>query len=115
MITRLVIRQKYKMLHQSHKKLSPPVLSPGSARNLSLDSLIQELPMYNFAIEISCTGEEVAHYLEKYPQLPGVILLDEGIYYGMISRCRFLEFLILPQASTGQRKLTNYYCGIISN
>ncbi|NRB09973.1 MAG: sensor histidine kinase [Richelia sp.] len=86
------------MLHQSQKKLSPPVLSPGNDRNLSLDSQIQELPMYNFALEISCTGEEVAHYLEKYPQLPGVILLDEGIYYGMISRCRFLEFLILPQA-----------------
>ena len=98
MITRLVIRRKYKMLHQSHKRLSSPVLSPGSARNLSLDSQIEELPMYNFALESSCTGEEVADYLEKYPQLPGVILLDEGIYYGIISRRRLLEFLILPQA-----------------
>jgi signal transduction histidine kinase len=74
----------------------PPVLSLGSDRHLSLDSTLQELPMYNFQVEISCTGAEVANYLEKYPLLPGAILLERGKFAGMISRRRLLEILISP-------------------
>ncbi|MHC5833407.1 MAG: CBS domain-containing protein, partial [Nostoc sp.] len=39
---------------------------------------------------------EVAHFLEKYPLLPGVILVEQGKFIGMISRRRLLEFLIRP-------------------
>ncbi|MDZ8106980.1 MAG: ATP-binding protein [Nostoc sp. DedQUE12a] len=76
--------------------ISPPFLSVGSDRDLNLDSTLQELPMYNFPVEISCTAREVAHFLEKYPLLPGVILLEQGKFVGMISRRRLLEFLIRP-------------------
>lgn len=86
------------MIHNKlNKKILPPFLSTGSDRDLTLDSRIEELPMYSFAVEISFTGEEVGKYLEKYPQLPGVILVEQGTYYGMISRRRLLEFLIRPQ------------------
>ncbi|MDJ0799670.1 MAG: ATP-binding protein [Calothrix sp. MO_167.B12] len=85
------------MLHQTHEKISPPSLSTGSDVDLSLDSRIEELPMYSSVVEISCTGEELGKYLDKYSQLPGVILVEHGIYYGMISRRRFLELLINPQ------------------
>nr|WP_228014410.1 ATP-binding protein [Fortiea sp. LEGE XX443] len=52
--------------------------------------------MYNFCVDTSCTGSEVASYLEKYPRLPGVVLLEHGEYIGMISRRRLLEFFIRP-------------------
>nr|MDZ8042687.1 ATP-binding protein [Nostoc sp. CreGUA01] len=77
-------------------QISPPFLSLGSDRDLNLDSTLQELPMYNFPVEISCTGIEVAHFLEKYPLLPGIILVEQGKFVGMISRRRLLEFLIRP-------------------
>ncbi|MEH2067585.1 MAG: ATP-binding protein [Nostoc sp.] len=77
-------------------QISPPFLSEGSDRDLSLDSTLQELPMYNFSVEISCTGMEVASFLEKHPLLPGVILVEQGKFVGMISRQRLLEFLIRP-------------------
>ncbi|MFN6566991.1 sensor histidine kinase [Dendronalium sp. ChiSLP03b] len=76
--------------------ISSPVLSVGSDRDLGLESTLQELPMYNFQVEISCTGAEVANYFEKHPLLPGVILLEQGKFIGMISRRRLLEFLIRP-------------------
>ncbi|MEH2458177.1 sensor histidine kinase [Nostoc sp.] len=77
-------------------QISPPFLSEGSDRDLGLESTLQELPMYNFPVEINRTGMEVAHFLEKYPLLPGVILVEQGKFIGMISRRRLLEFLIRP-------------------
>ncbi|HEY9800633.1 MAG TPA: ATP-binding protein [Leptolyngbyaceae cyanobacterium] len=74
----------------------PPVLSAGSDRDLRLDSTIQELPMYTFGVEVSVTGAEVGKYFDKYPLLPGVILLEQGKYVGMISRRRLVEFLMRP-------------------
>ncbi len=77
-------------------KISPPFLSEGSDRDLGLESTLQELPMYNFQVEINCTGAEVANFFEKYPLLPGAILIEQGKFTGMISRRRLLEFLIRP-------------------
>lgn len=76
--------------------ISPPVLSPGGDRDLSIHSVIQELPIYKFQVEISLSGVEVAHFFDKYPLLPGVILLEQGQFMGMISRRRLLEFFIRP-------------------
>jgi hypothetical protein len=77
-------------------QISPPFVSLGSDRDLDLDSTLQELPMYNFPVEINRTGMEVASFLDKYPLLPGVILVEQGKFIGMISRLRLLEFLIRP-------------------
>jgi signal transduction histidine kinase len=77
-------------------QISPPILSVGSDCDLSLESSLQELPMYTFTVAVSCTGAEVAKYFDQYPLLPGVILLEEGKFRGMISRRRLVEFLIRP-------------------
>jgi signal transduction histidine kinase len=90
--------------------ISPPVLPRASDRDLNLDSVIQELPIYHFQLEISCSGVELAHFLEKYPLLPGAILLDQGEFMGMISRRRLLEFLIRPR---GQELFTQETLGVL--
>lgn len=84
------------MEQEFNSQISPPLLSEGSDRDLGIESTLQELPLYNFGVEISCTGTEIAEYFEKYPLLPGAILLDRGKFIGMISRRRLLEFLIRP-------------------
>ncbi|MEA5570875.1 ATP-binding protein [Calothrix sp. UHCC 0171] len=77
-------------------KISKPLLSEGNKCDLCVESTLQELPLYTFELEISCTGAEVAKVFEQYPLLPGVILLEEGKYMGMLSRKQLLEFLIRP-------------------
>ncbi|MBW4645262.1 MAG: sensor histidine kinase [Goleter apudmare HA4340-LM2] len=77
-------------------QISPPFLSHGSDRDLGLDSTLQELSMYSFQVEVSCTAVEVTQFFEKYPLLPGAILLEQGKFIGMLSRRRLLEFLIRP-------------------
>jgi signal transduction histidine kinase len=77
-------------------EISAPVPSEGSNKDLSLESTLQELPLYAFEVSTSCTGAEVAKVFEKYPLLTGAILLEDGKYMGMISRRQLLEFLIRP-------------------
>ncbi|KYC43409.1 histidine kinase [Scytonema hofmannii PCC 7110] len=84
------------MSQESSSRISPPFLSGSSNSDLGLESTLRELPAYNFFAETNCTGAEIAIYFDKYPLLPGVILVEEGKYMGMISRRRLLEFLIRP-------------------
>lgn len=79
-----------------HSQIPEPSLSVGSDRDLNLSSTLQQLPMYDFQVEMSCSGWEIAKYFDKYPLLPGVILLDRGKFVSIISRRQLLEFLIHP-------------------
>lgn len=75
---------------------SLPRLSEASILDLSIDSTLQELPLYTFEVPINLPGVEVARTFEKYPRLPGAILIEQGKFVGMISRMRLLEYLIRP-------------------
>jgi hypothetical protein len=77
-------------------EISPPVLCQGRNCPLGSQSTLQELPLYNFSVEISCCAAEVANFFDQYPLLPGAILVEKGKYMGMISRRRLLELLIRP-------------------
>ncbi len=77
-------------------EISKPSLSVGNKNDLGIESTLQELSLYTFEVETSCTGAEVTKVFEKNPLLPGVILQEEGKYVGMISRRQLLEFLIRP-------------------
>ncbi|AFY54625.1 signal transduction histidine kinase [Rivularia sp. PCC 7116] len=84
------------MPQEFSSQISSPSLIERSNSDLSLDSKLLELPLYEFSVEISFTGKELGQVFEKYPLLPGAILVDEGKYVGMLSRRQFLEFLIRP-------------------
>ena len=81
------------MLHDSHSQIPEPFLSVGSERDLNLASTLQQLPTYTFQVDISCNGWDTIKCFEKYPLLPGVILLEEEKFIGIISRQKMLEFL----------------------
>ncbi len=103
------------MPQEFYKKVSPPFLYRGCDRDLGLESTLQELPLYNFSVEVGAqhcppTGVEIANFFEKYPLLPGVILLEEGKYIGMISRRRLSELLFRPY---GQELLFHQPLGIL--
>lgn len=84
------------MAQKFEQGILSPFISEGRERDLGLDSTLQELSLYNFTVEISCPTLEVAELFDKYPLLPGAILVERGEYFGMISRQRLLEFLIRP-------------------
>ncbi|NJL88496.1 MAG: sensor histidine kinase [Coleofasciculaceae cyanobacterium SM2_1_6] len=74
----------------------PSVTSPNN-QDLSLDATVANLPLHSFTVETNYQGQEIATIFEQYPLLPGVVLLDKGKFLGMISRRRFLEYLLRPQ------------------
>lgn len=72
------------------------VLSKSEPKSLSLESTLQELNLYDFRIESSQLGKEIAQIFQNNPLLPGVILVEKGKFLGMISRRRFLEQMSRP-------------------
>jgi len=81
-------------LKQSYPEMS--VLHSSATQELSLESTLQDLSLYDFSIESDRPGSEVAQALEDNPLLPGVVLTDLGQFAGMISRRRFLECMSRP-------------------
>ena len=67
-----------------------------SAPQRHLRSTIQELLLYEFQVECSHSGQEVAQTFPENLLLPGVILTDRGQFVGMMLRRRFLEQMSRP-------------------
>ena len=90
------------MVNELNTHIIPPVLSEGKHFDLNLESTLEDLPLYNFQVSADCLGIEVAQLFEKYPLVPGVVILEQTedqtqTFLGMISRRQLLEFLIRPQ------------------
>jgi len=66
--------------------------------DISLASTLEELYLFDFALEIDQLGLLASNAFKENPLLPGVILKEKGNYLGMISRQRFLEFMSRPYA-----------------
>jgi two-component system NtrC family sensor kinase len=64
--------------------------------NLTLESTLKDLFLYDFQVEIANLGIEVARQFERNPTLPGVILTEKGVFRGTISRRRFWEHMSRP-------------------
>ncbi|MCC3433709.1 MAG: diguanylate cyclase, partial [Microcoleus sp. PH2017_04_SCI_O_A] len=64
--------------------------------NLTLESTLKDLAVFNFQIEASSLAKDVARLFQSHPLLPGVILTVNGDFLGMISRRRFMERMSRP-------------------
>lgn len=78
-------------------KLLGPSLSEGSHQDLSLESTLQDLPLYQFQVKSSCLAVVVAEIFEQNRLIPGAVLIEAGKLVGMISRRQLLEYLLKPQ------------------
>ncbi len=84
-------------LNQSYFDLSIlPSSRSANTESLCLESTLAALKLYDFQIESSELGIEVAKAFERDALLPGVILTKNSQFIGMISRRRFLEYLLRP-------------------
>lgn len=81
---------------QSCQLYPHPVLTEGSGEALHLESVLQDLPLYSYEIALDSLGSQLAQVFEQYPLLPGALLVDRGTVVGLLSRHRFLEYLIRP-------------------
>ncbi|MBD2186341.1 ATP-binding protein [Planktothrix sp. FACHB-1355] len=81
-------------LKQSSLEMS--VQPSSQKKDLSLESTLQDLPLYDFSVENDRPGSEVAQAFQDNPLLPGVILVEQSQFAGMISRRRFLECMSRP-------------------
>jgi signal transduction histidine kinase len=74
-----------------------PTVAAGNSQVLHLESVLSDLQLAQFTIELSCSGLELVQVFERSPLLPGAVLVADGTFAGMMSRRRLLEFLIRPR------------------
>lgn len=64
--------------------------------HLKLESTLVDLWLYDVAIDLSRLSQEAKRWFERYPLLPGLLLMRQGVWVGMVSRQRFFECLSRP-------------------
>ncbi len=64
--------------------------------NLNIQSQIKDLHLHSCSIEIDQLALDISNTLKKKLILPGVILVRNGTFFGMLSRRHFLELLSRP-------------------
>lgn len=64
---------------------------------LGINSTLVDLPLYNVSLDVEQPGTDAAHQFELDPRLPGIILQDQQDCVGLISRQRFLDYLLRPK------------------
>ncbi|MGQ4648756.1 ATP-binding protein [Lyngbya aestuarii] len=84
------------MLTVQQEKKALSLTTQSNKLNLSVNSRLEELSLYDVQVESSCLGKDVAQTFQVNQLLPGVILTDKGKFAGMISRRRFLEQMSRP-------------------
>ncbi|OLP16419.1 hypothetical protein BST81_20760 [Leptolyngbya sp. 'hensonii'] len=63
---------------------------------LGLTSILEDLPLHNIQVELDCSGSKVIKIFEKNPFLPGIVLVEQGEFRGMVSRRQFFESMSRP-------------------
>ncbi|MDB9494428.1 diguanylate cyclase [Spirulina major CS-329] len=83
----------------------------GFLQSLHLAATVDQLPLDGFCIPITTSGRDVAQSLHLHPQRPGVILLRDQKFVGMISRRRFWEQMSRPYSLElfSQRPIQHLY------
>ncbi|HEY9761899.1 MAG TPA: EAL domain-containing protein [Trichocoleus sp.] len=66
--------------------------------NLALDSNLQALTLHRFFLDIKELGQCAIDLFNHYPLLPGLILKQAGIFFGVLSRRRFYEMMSRPSS-----------------
>jgi signal transduction histidine kinase/CheY-like chemotaxis protein/HPt (histidine-containing phosphotransfer) domain-containing protein len=66
------------------------------AFSLSSTSVLHDLPASGYTVSAATPAHCVVSEFERHAELPGVLVIDDGILHGMISRERFLEHLSRP-------------------
>ncbi|MCE0497146.1 MAG: Hpt domain-containing protein [Methylacidiphilales bacterium] len=72
-----------------NEKEQTPVSPPTSS--LSSLSTLAELPGYSTILDLNSLGEHLGRLFSEHPDLPGVILLDQNHFAGVISQTHFYK------------------------
>lgn len=85
-------------------KLNPTQFFVNEMQNISIDSVLGDLPSYDVSVLPDTKGQEISEAFEADELLPGILVLDDTKLYGVISRETFFE-------RVGKRFGTEIYLG----
>lgn len=78
------------------KNSLPDTVACPTLTNLSVESTVGDLLLHHISLPLTAMGKEVMALFTEDPVLPGIILLENDKFVGMISRQRFLTQMSRP-------------------
>lgn len=60
------------------------------------DLTLEDVPYHNVEVDISVTGQDLVDYYNTYPNLPGIMITENGEFHSLLSRKKFFEHLSRP-------------------
>lgn len=70
--------------------------APAFLRTLTPQSILAELPVWDFRLPVTALGSEIDDVLRRVPELPGIVVVDEGSVRGAVSRGQFQQMISRP-------------------
>ena len=83
-----------------------PRYLPPTDSLLSLESTVCDLGRYQVQVEATLSCAEIWPILDQYPKLPGVVLLRQGHWHGMIPRLPLMELMLRSHLEDNLKSLT---------
>lgn len=62
-------------------------------QSLTLESTLAELPGYGAQLEVRHRGKEIGALFDRHPELPGVVIVDQGRVRKVVSRGQYLRLV----------------------
>jgi signal transduction histidine kinase/DNA-binding NarL/FixJ family response regulator len=76
--------------------MTPPTAHLTAEAHLTSEAVLSDLKTTDFQVSPATAAHYVAAEFERHLDLPGVLVVEQGVLCGMISRERFLEHLSRP-------------------
>ena len=71
-----------------------PIVSPGSG-SIHPESVLQDLPLHRFNVDLSITGADLAMLFQRSPDVPGAVILNaDASLMGVVTRSVFFELML---------------------
>ena len=97
---------KFPSLPIERSPLISPVVCVVDDRLRPLDATLETLPLHHFEGNRSHFIGEVTPFFEQYPDCPGIVVMDQERFMGMISRQQILEWFIAPRTNGFEQALS---------
>jgi len=60
---------------------------------LTINSVLADLPVHHFQVDVTTPAVDIDHTFRHHREIPGVLIMQDQVLAGIISRRKFFEYL----------------------
>ncbi len=76
---------------------------------MNIDSTLEELPLYDYSVDVNESVTNIIKNFKNHPEIPGVILIENDRFIGVVSQKSFWQYMSRPYSLELSLKRSIYY------